>query len=157
MNLKTAIACLAALLLLLTSVASTQNVNPKARQIVIIAKALVFVKYRRGADLRWSSRTDCSGFVQHVYRQVGIKLPRNSRAQSRVGETVTEYMIYKLLKPGDLLFFRTKRYRIGHVGIYIGDKKMIHCTTTRRKNGVQITTLPGSRFPRLLVVVKRVL
>jgi len=159
MKLKAAVAFLVVVAMLLagTAFAKANKLGPEARQVLLIAKALQFVKYQRGGDLRWSSRTDCSGFVQHVFRQVGIELPRNSRAQSRVGKTVTKYMIYRLLKPGDLLFFRTRRYRIGHVGIYIGDGKMIHCTTTRRKSGVQITELRGSRFPHLLVVVKRVI
>ena len=125
----------------------------KARLVVEVAKALSDVRYRRGGDLRWGRRTDCSGYVQHVYRLAGIPLPRGSYAQSRFGKVVARRFDLKAMKPGDLLFFRTRKRRIGHVGIYLGEGLMIHCTRPK----VRITVLEGSRYQRTLVRVVRVI
>jgi len=58
---------------------------------------------------------DCSAFVQKVFKANGINLPRDSRSQARYGYRVS----LKELKPGDLLFFRTYKSDVSHVGIYM--------------------------------------
>jgi peptidoglycan DL-endopeptidase CwlO len=62
---------------------------------------------------------DCSGLVQRVYKDMGIKLPRLSYDQAKVG---TEVDGLKNAKPGDILAFGQPAH---HVAIYIGDGKMI--------------------------------
>jgi len=62
---------------------------------------------------------DCSGFVMYVYNKVGVSLPHSSRLQYGCGQPVSR----SELQPGDLVFFYDP---ISHVGIYIGDGKMIH-------------------------------
>jgi cell wall-associated NlpC family hydrolase len=64
---------------------------------------------------------DCSGLVQYCYRKVGISLPHSSRMQYNYGTHVSRSQ----LKPGDLVFFYNP---IHHVGIYIGNGKMINAT-----------------------------
>lgn len=96
-----------------------------------------------GIRYTWGGTTsrggfDCSGFVSTVYRQHGVSLPRTSIAMSGVGQAVSKGE----LKQGDLLFFKTQRGdRINHVGIYIGDNKFIHSSSSGRK--VQIDSLSG--------------
>lgn len=63
---------------------------------------------------------DCSGFIQYVYRSQGISLPRVSRAQAAVGS----YVSISNAQPGDILYFGQSS--VTHVGIYIGNNKMIH-------------------------------
>lgn len=71
---------------------------------------------------------DCSAFVLQVFNSMGIKLPRVSRDQARIGRPVTT----NELQPGDLLFFDTiGRGRISHVGIYMGDDKFINANSYR--------------------------
>jgi cell wall-associated NlpC family hydrolase len=66
---------------------------------------------------------DCSGLVTHVFEQsLGISLPHNASAQSRLGIRVR----LAELAPGDLVFYNTRRRPYSHVGIYIGDDKFIH-------------------------------
>lgn len=62
---------------------------------------------------------DCSSFVQHTFRDLGIKLPRVARDQAKEG---TEVPSLAQAKPGDLIVTRGG----GHIGIYLGDNKMIH-------------------------------
>lgn len=68
---------------------------------------------------------DCSGFTQMVFKQNGYYLPRDSYQQAEKGELIS----LADLAPGDLVFFaktREKDARIVHVGIFIGDGKIIH-------------------------------
>lgn len=62
---------------------------------------------------------DCSGLTQAAWKAAGISLPRTTWDQVKVGTTVTTANA----QPGDLVFFYDD---ISHVGIYIGDGKMIH-------------------------------
>lgn len=80
-----------------------------------------------GLPYRWGGTTprgfDCSGFVQYLYRQEGIHLPRTARAQYASLKPTEEP------KPGDLLYFRRGRH-ITHVAMYIGHNQMIHVPRT---------------------------
>jgi len=69
---------------------------------------------------------DCSGFVQSVFKHFGYSLPRTSAAQSKGGTTVS----FDNLKKGDLLFYGNNG-TVNHVGIYIGDGKIINASNER--------------------------
>jgi cell wall-associated NlpC family hydrolase len=90
-------------------------------EVVRIAMRYLGTPYRWGAE--GPDAFDCSGFTQYVYRQVGIELPRVSRAQISAGTRVSRAE----LRPGDLVFFGTP---IHHVGIYVGNGEMIHSPRT---------------------------
>jgi cell wall-associated NlpC family hydrolase len=104
--------------------------------------------YRFGGNS--SHALDCSGFVQKVFRANGIELPRDSRAQAKYGYKVS----LSELKPGDLLFFKTYRRDVSHVGIYIGDGKMIHAT--RRGGEVKISSIYDPYYRQRFLFAKRV-
>lgn len=72
---------------------------------------------------------DCSGLVQLVYRQLGVNLPRVSQQQQHSG---TEVPLSRA-QPGDLVFFGEPAH---HVGIYVGDGKMIDAPHTGSTVGV---------------------
>ncbi|MGX5657881.1 NlpC/P60 family protein [Geodermatophilus nigrescens] len=67
---------------------------------------------------------DCSGLVQRVYADLGIDLPRTSSQQATAGTAVASLAE---ARPGDLVFFDNSSSRPGidHVGIYVGNGKMI--------------------------------
>jgi len=94
---------------------------------------------------------DCSAFVKLVYEELGIKLPRSSIEQYRVGVSVDK----DELIPGDLVFFKTRGKRISHVGIYIGDKRFIHISSSRKR--VAIDSLDDPYFKKRYAGAKRVL
>jgi len=94
------------------------------------AKKHLGFKYVWGAT--GPKRFDCSGFTQKVYKVAGIKIPRNSRAQAKVGQ----YIKYENLQKGDMVFFDTNRKktgRVNHVGIYLEDGKFIHASSGSKK------------------------
>ncbi|MGY1630989.1 NlpC/P60 family protein [Geodermatophilus sp. SYSU D01186] len=71
-----------------------------------------------------SKGLDCSGFTQLVFGNLGIDLPRTSSQQATAGTAVASLAD---ARPGDLVFFdhTSSRPGIDHVGIYVGDGKMI--------------------------------
>lgn len=93
----------------------------RANETVTRALELIGIRYRRGGA---SPETgfDCSGFVDHVFEELGTILPRTAREISKNGETVKK----SELQPGDLVFFKTMRHAFSHVGIYLGDNQFIH-------------------------------
>jgi cell wall-associated NlpC family hydrolase len=118
--------------------------------IVEHAQSFVGTPYRRGGASRRGM--DCSGLVMRVYQNFAIDLPRRSIDQSRVGRTVSRTAV----RPGDLVFFKTSnRNPVTHVGIYIGDRRFIHASTSARR--VRIDSLDSDYFRRRFVVAKRVL
>jgi cell wall-associated NlpC family hydrolase len=119
-----------------------------ARRVLAIAHRYMGRPYRYGGS---SSRGfDCSGFVLHVYRQVGVQLPHHSGAQARVGKPVSRQQ----LQPGDLVFFRTRGSRISHVGIYIGNGKFIHASSARGR--VRIDSLDDGYYKRRYAGARRI-
>jgi len=90
------------------------------------AKNLLGKPYVWGAT--GPNKFDCSGFTQEVFYKAGIRIPRNSRAQAKVGK----YIDYNNLRRGDMVFFDTNRKRPGyvtHVGIYLSEGNFIHASS----------------------------
>jgi cell wall-associated NlpC family hydrolase len=95
-------------------------------EIAVRAMAQIGTPYRYGgADL---GGFDCSGLVHHVYRELGIAVPRTAAAQYEASRRLSQ----SELLPGDLVFFRTSGRRISHVGIYAGDGRFVHAPKTGR-------------------------
>ena len=63
---------------------------------------------------------DCSGFVQSVYANFGVSLPRTSYDQMNVGTEVS----YSEAQPGDLICYG------GHVAIYLGGGRIVHASNS---------------------------
>jgi cell wall-associated NlpC family hydrolase len=97
-----------------------------SRRSAIINEAMRWegTPYCYGGENR--SCTDCSGFVQSVYKSVGLELPRTAAKQYIYAEKINE----RGARPGDLVFF-SKGGRISHVGLYIGGNQIIHASSSR--------------------------
>ncbi len=96
------------------------------------------------------SGMDCSGFVQRVFREHGIHLPRTATPQMRVGREVPP----SEMQPGDRVYFLNRaRTRIDHTGIYIGNGKMIHAAS--RPGRVVVEQLIGGRLWDLFCGARR--
>jgi cell wall-associated NlpC family hydrolase len=68
---------------------------------------------------------DCSGFVQVVFKVLGIFLQRDAYLQATQGDKVENLL---LSKTGDLAFFNNEAGRITHVGIVLEGNKIIHAS-----------------------------
>ncbi|PWK11248.1 C40 family peptidase [Tumebacillus permanentifrigoris] len=80
---------------------------------------------------------DCSGFIQFVFQECGIALPRTTYQQLGAGSQVAR----AALQPGDLVFFSCDGQAASHAGIYLGDGTFIHADQSR---GITITDLDRS-------------
>lgn len=67
---------------------------------------------------------DCSGYVQYIFKHFGVKLPRTSTEQSKVGKKIDNI---KNAKPGDLLFYANGK-QVHHVAIYMGNNIIINAS-----------------------------
>jgi lipoprotein Spr len=106
------------------------------------------VRYRYGGT--GVAGMDCSGFVSRVFLDaLDIKLPRSSAAQAKVGVAVSKAN----LQFGDLVFFKIRRNRISHVGIYVGDGNFVHAST---KLGVIVSSLSEKYYKRTYATARRI-
>ena len=95
----------------------------EARNITSIAKSKLGIAYKWGGNGPYAY--DCSGFTKDVFRKNGIKIPRLSKEQAKVGKKISK----RNLKKGDLIFFHSKKSNVvDHVGIYLGKGKFIHAS-----------------------------
>lgn len=106
--------------------------KPKVAPVLQIAYRYLGVPYVWGGTT--PSGFDCSGFVQYVYAQRGIYLPRTTYEQVNVGRRVSRSQ----LRAGDLCHFP------GHVGIYIGGGQMIHAP--RPGDSVRVASIDVRNF-----------
>jgi cell wall-associated NlpC family hydrolase len=92
----------------------------------VVATALSYrgVPYRNGGSD--PSGFDCSGFVQWVFAQQGLRLPREVRDQYGLGRKVGR----KDIEAGDLVFFDTSG-GASHVGIALGGEQFVHAPSSR--------------------------
>lgn len=96
----------------------------------------------------WGGRSgfgyDCSGFVQMLYRQMGINLPRDSKDQ--INWKGFKKISQKELAVGDLIFFGLEKEKIRHVGFYIGNDQFIHATTSENNPKIHISLLKDKEW-----------
>ncbi|KZD71172.1 C40 family peptidase [Bacillus cereus] len=113
------------------------NTNASASKVINYAKQFIGVPYV------WAGSTpsgfDCSGFVYYVLKQNGYNISRSN--------TTGYWNTYKATsspKAGDLIFFKdTYQSGISHMGIYMGDNKFIHASSS---HGVEINNLSNPYY-----------
>ncbi len=99
-----------------------------------------------GTPYRYAGNTrkgiDCSAFVKGIYDKVfNMEILRNSRDIFSMVDPLSK----EELKEGDLVFFKIKSRSISHVGIYLGDNRFAHASSTR---GVVISNLNEPYYSR---------
>jgi hypothetical protein len=90
--------------------------------------------YFRGTSYLWGGVTpwgaDCSGLVQSVFALHGVKLPRDAWQQAELGKDAGSDI--DSLDEADLLFFSDRADgKVTHVGISLGDRRMVHLALGR--------------------------
>ncbi|WP_136067456.1 C40 family peptidase [Modicisalibacter radicis] len=103
-----------------------------------IERAMILANARQALGLPYRyggaspSGVDCSGLVQMTYQSAGIAVPRTAEQQRR------RLPQRERVRPGDLMFFGSGA-KATHVGIYMGDQRMIHAPGSGRT--VTVTSL----------------
>jgi len=129
----------------------TKNLELNTDNVRILkSKAYGFlgIRYRFGGSSR--SGIDCSSFVQQVFREMEVSLPRTAREQFAEGNEVPHGDLQK----GDLVFFRTYASYPSHVGIYLGNSRMIHASSRDRR--VVISTMNTPYYRSRFIGAKRI-
>lgn len=126
------------------------SANSVGTSIINTGKKYLGVKYKFGAKSGITSAFDCSSFMQYIFKQHGIKLPRSSKQQSKVGKYVSK----SNMRVGDLIFFDSVKSRPGidHVAVYAGNGQILH---TYGKPGVTFSKL--SAWDHKIVTIRRVI
>ncbi|MEE1314529.1 MAG: C40 family peptidase [Faecalimonas sp.] len=99
----------------------------KGQAVVDYARQFLGNRYVYGGT-SLTRGVDCSGFVMRIYEKFGFSMAHSSYAQRRVGYGVS----YSEAQPGDIICYP------GHVGIYVGDGKIIHASDER--SGIKISS-----------------
>lgn len=140
-------------------------------KLITAAKKLIGRSYKYGAKPEEAPHCfDCSGFVQYLYKEIGIKLPRCTIEQAEYGRPVKNK---KYLEAGDLIFLRGEKGHynkkfpmgIGHVVMYLGNGEVIHAASKRLKNSPKIIEKgkvkiePATKILKRkdIIVIKRIL
>lgn len=156
--MKAFLLALISLIIFITGCAGTQDsirsseYNQAARKSTDLSSAVkvkrgLYSQFKEWKAVRYklgglSKRgIDCSGFVYITYKnRFGIKLPRTTALQSRIGSRVSK----NRLRAGDLVFFRTSS-KVRHVGIYLEDDNFMHASTSK---GVMISSLHNTYWSK---------
>jgi len=93
---------------------------------------------------------DCSGLIKFTFQEFDVNLPHRADLQFKYGEQVARTN----LEPGDVVFFATGGYPIGHVGIYVGEGQFIHAP--RRGKPVQVDTIEKGYYSSRFVGARRI-
>ncbi|ARF18177.1 C40 family peptidase [Sporosarcina ureae] len=134
-------------LLIVSPFAGQADAASKTTNITKTATSLTGIKYRYGGTTR--AGFDCSGYVGYVFKQNGLKVARTSRAMYASGRAIKK----SSLRNGDLVFFNTTGRGVSHVGIYVGNGKFAHASTSK---GVRVDKVNDSYWGKRYIGAKRV-
>jgi len=136
----------------LTQKAKAEATSTGAANLVQYALSFVGKSYVYGAT--GPNSFDCSGFTQYVYKHFGYSINRIADDQASNGVAVS----YANLQPGDLICF-SHTYSSGdyitHVGIYIGDGKIVHAANSKR--GVTVDSITSGYYYSHYACARRIL
>lgn len=124
-----------------------------ADRVIAHGRTHLGTPYKFGASTSTTRVFDCSSFMKHIFKEAaGIYLPRESKDQAKMGT----YVARKNLKKGDLVFFSTRssRGKVGHVGIYVGNGKMLH---TYGEGGVKYSSITSGWWDDHYITARRVI
>jgi gamma-D-glutamyl-L-lysine dipeptidyl-peptidase len=123
------------------------NTIPEAVRLISFAESLLGSPYLWGGTS--TKGIDCSGFVKTIYFTNGIILARDASLQYLYGKPVNCSLSLDSLLPGDLIFFGSynkEEKKITHVGMYIGNKEVIHSSGMVRINSLDSTRKNFSKY-----------
>jgi cell wall-associated NlpC family hydrolase len=105
------------------------SVSALRDSLVSRARESVGIKYLLGGNNPLVG-LDCSALIRHIVSSFDISLPRTAQEQANMGRAIPKDR--SQMRPGDLLTFGSGS-RISHVGMYIGEGRFIHASTSKRR------------------------
>lgn len=136
----------------LEKAAEEEAASSEAADLVSYALGFVGCNYVFGGN--GPTSFDCSGFTKYVYAHFGYTINRVANDQVNNGVAVS----FDQLQPGDLICFSNTYSSsdwITHVGIYIGDGKMVHAANSTR--GVTVDTITSGYYYNHFAAARRIL
>ncbi len=121
--------------------------------ILAAARSQLGTRYVYGAE-QPGRALDCSSLVRFVMAALRLDLPRTAHEQAKRGLQVAREVNH--LRPGDLLTFG-ERDSVTHIGVYVGDGRFVHASTTQRRVVEASIDQPGTWFRRNWKGVRRLL
>ena len=116
--------------------ATRGEATEKGREVAMFAMGLLDTGYRFGGK-NPEAGLDCSGMVSYVYNQaIGLKITGSAADIARKGQSIAR----ESLRPGDLVFFNTRKFSFSHVGIYIGENRFVHAPSSNGKVRIDLMT-----------------
>jgi cell wall-associated NlpC family hydrolase len=123
----------------------------RVNKVVDTAKDLSGTPYVWGGDSIEDGGFDCSGLTQYTFKSIGYNLNRVSIEQAKQGQ----YVAKENLQAGDLVFYSLAgNERVSHVGIYMGNGKMIH--SPKPGDVTKVTDITTDFWKTRFMVARRV-
>lgn len=143
---------------------SSGGAAPAPLPACVIAQGLA----HEGTPYLWGGRStygiDCSGLVANAFRACGIVSPRDAGPQADWSAVQALPLAVETLAPGDLVFFGKRpptgagqtpaKPKISHVGIYVGEGRFVHATTTEHPT-VHVSDLREPHWSAIWVAARR--
>jgi len=123
-----------------TSLAAAAKAERLRDSVVKVARAQIGIPYVLGGNTPVDG-FDCSGLVKYVMAALHVSLPRTAAEQAAVGKRVARDP--GSLRPGDLVTFASRGEGVSHIGIYVGNGRMVHASTAAG----QVIEVPLVRAP----------
>lgn len=146
------------------NILDTINISqPSTKKTIDTHKMIAFAKKYKGTPYAWGGMTskgfDCSGFIQYIYKNFNISIPRTTASYTQLFDNSVPL---KNAKVGDLIVFTGTNLKIrkpGHAGIITEIKpgllKFIHSSSSKKHFGVTETSYYQSGYPKRFLTVIR--
>jgi len=125
-----------------------KNANPTTAGIITTSRKYLGVPYKFGGTT--PKGFDCSGYLQYIFNENGMQIPRTADEQYKIGTSITQNQ----LQSGDLVFFTTYEKGASHCGLYLGDGKFIHASSSK---GIHIDELNNFYWKPRYIGAKRII
>ncbi len=131
------------------------NYSNLRNDIVNYAKEWVGLRYISASKTPDNGGFDCSGFTNFLFNQFNLSISNCSRSQANEGEHIT----LEMARPGDLVFFGSKRGGISHVSLVVSNDEngLVVCHSTSSRGVIVENITESSYWSRKLLFARNII